>query len=258
MKESHSGSKRPSLLWLMTEPGRALAELGMAYSLKKFYKSDTVGDGHPVMILPGFMSTHTSTKILREYIGELGYNVFDWGLGRNYGKVEYMELLIESLDELFLKNKQQISLVGWSLGGVFARQLAKERPELVRQVITLGSPFRGITEPNNVEWIFTAISGGKKAENTNHALLANLPIPAQVPTTAIYSKEDGIVSWEMCMELEEDDIHQNIQVRGSHIGLGVNPSVLSVVADRLQYTRDNWRYFKPRNTVENLFLYPSL
>jgi alpha/beta superfamily hydrolase len=248
---------RPSLFWLMTEPGRALTELGFSFTFNSLYKNKTKGDGHPVMILPGFMSTKQSTKVLRTFIEKQGYKVYDWGLGRNLGKVEYISILNETLDEIYKKTGQQVSLVGWSLGGVFARQLAKNRPDIVRQVITLGSPFAGLTAPNNVSWVYTVISGGKNVKDTDLALLKNLPIPAPVPTTAIYSKEDGIVPWQACLEKNEDETHQNIQVRGSHIGLGVNPSVLTIIADRLRFTKQNWRYFKPKGLVDNL-LFPSL
>ncbi len=249
---------RPSFFWLMTEPGRALTELGFSYPYNKFYRHTQVGDGHPVMILPGFLSTKQSTAVMRDFVSKLGYCVFDWGLGRNLGKVEYTEMLLDTLEELYQKKGQKISLIGWSLGGVFARHLAKEKPHLVRQVITLGSPFQDITQPNNVEWVYTLISRGKHAKHTHPELLANFSIPAPVPTTAIYSKEDGIVHWKMCMEKIEDEIHQNIQVRGSHIGLGVNRSVLAIIADRLQYKRENWSYFEPKSFVDNLLFYPSL
>ncbi len=250
--------KRPSVLWLLSEPTRALTELSISLPLSSIFNKAQTGDGHPVMILPGFMSSKTSTKVLRNFISKLGYNVFDWGMGRNLGKIEYIEIILESLDEVHKKTGQPISLIGWSLGGVFARQIAKERPDMIRQVITLGSPFGGITEPNNVEWIYTAISGGKHAKDINKALLRNFPLPAPVPTTAIYSKEDGIVPWQACMEKVEDELHQNIQVRGSHIGLGVNHSVFSIIADRLQYSKHNWEHFKSEGYVKNLLFYPSL
>jgi hypothetical protein len=250
-------SQRPSFFWLMTEPSRAITELGFSYSYNRFFKNTQQGDGHPVMVIPGFMGTKHSTKVLRNYMSELGYDVYDWGMGRNTGKVEHIFYLLESIDEIYKKTGEQITVIGWSLGGIYARQLAKEKPELVRQVITMGSPFKNLTRPNNVEWIYSLISGGKKAKDTNRALLSNFPLPAPVPTTAIYSKEDGIVHWETCME-DEDDIHQNIQVRGSHCGLGVNPSVLTVIADRLQYDKNNWRYFKPKGLVDSLLFYPSL
>jgi hypothetical protein len=249
---------RPSFFWLMTEPGRALTELGMSYSYNSLHPSKASGDGHPVVILPGFMSSKTSTTMLRNHVQKLGYSAYDWGLGRNYGKVEYMGLMLETLDEIYKVHGMQISLIGWSLGGIFARQLAKERSEIIRQVITLGSPFRDITQPNNIEWLYSVISGGKKAKHTNKALLDDMPLPTPVPTTSIYSKEDGIVPWRMCMEAEEDALHQNIQVRGSHIGLGMNAGVLGVIEDRLKHTKENWQYFKPKGMVENLLFFPSL
>jgi hypothetical protein len=87
--------------------------------------------------------------------------------------------------------------------------------------------------------------------------LENLPLPAPVPTTAIYSKEDGIVPWKLCMEKEEDFMHQNIQVRGSHIGMGINPSVLSIISDRLKLKKETWQKFKPNGFLNNNLLYPS-
>jgi alpha/beta superfamily hydrolase len=250
--------KRPSFFWLATEPSRALTELGMSYSYNAIFKAEKKGDGHPVMILPGFMSTKVSTSVLRNHLTKLGYQVHDWGMGRNLGKVEYMPIVIEMLEVIYQKTGHPISLIGWSLGGIFARQLAKERPDLIRQVITLGSPFADVTHPNNVEWIYSMISGGKTAKDLNKDLLENLPLPAPVPTTAIYSKEDGVVPWRACLELQEDALHQNIQVRGSHIGMGVNPTVLAIITDRLTYHRNNWQHFKPKGLVDNLLFYPSL
>jgi pimeloyl-ACP methyl ester carboxylesterase len=239
----------------MTEPSRAITELGISYSYNRIFKNKLRGDGHPIMVIPGFMSTKKSTAVLRNYLSDMGYDVYDWGLGRNIGKVEHILYLLESIDEIYKKTGMPITLIGWSLGGIYARQLAKERPDLVRQVITLGSPFKNVTRPNNVEWVYSLISGGKKAKDTHDALLRNFPLPAPVPTTAIYSKEDGIVHWNTCME-DEDEIHQNVQVRGSHCGLGVNPSVLNIIADRLQYEKNNWQYFKPKGIVDSLLFYP--
>lgn len=249
---------RPSMLWLLSEPSRALFELGLSLPFSSLKNKQKSGDGHAVMVLPGFMSTERSTGVLRKYIANLGYDVYDWGLGRNIGKIEHIELLLERIDEIHESTGKQISLVGWSLGGIFARQLAKERPKIVRQIITLGSPFSGLTEPNNIEWLYMLINGGKRVKHVNNTFLENLPLPAPVPTTAIYSKEDGIVSWKMCMEKEEDHLHQNIQVRGSHIGLGVNPSVLSIIADRLLLKKENWIKFEARGFINKNFVYPSL
>ncbi len=252
-------SSRPSLFLAVTEAGRALTELGINYPYQSFSKcNQEESDGHPVMILPGFMSTKASTKMLREHVTKLGYPVYDWGMGRNYGKMEYMAALVERLEKIKEKHEQKVSLIGWSLGGVFAREIAKAKPDLVRQVITMGSPFQDITHPNNVAWIYTLISGGKRVEDTDWALLENMPKPAPVPTTAIYTKEDGIVPWQVCRELQEDALHQNIQVRGSHFGLGVNSSVFWIIEDRLKYEKHNWQHFKANNYMKELLFYPSL
>ena len=101
------------------------------------------------------------------------------------------------------------------------------------------------------------ISGGKKVRDLDNQLLANLPLPAPVPTTAIYSKQDGIVPWQMCMEAQETPTHQNIEVRSSHIGLAVNPSVLTVISDRLKYDKENWEPFKPKGYVRKRLFFPS-
>ena len=251
-------SSRPSFFLCFTEAGRALTELGFTYpfqSLSKYNQAEA--DGHPVMVLPGFMSTKVSTKLLREHVSKSGYPVYDWGMGRNLGKMEYMAALVTRLEAIYKKHNQKISLIGWSLGGVFAREIAKARPDLVRQVITLGSPFQDITHPNNVAWIYTLITGGKRVEDTDWALLENMPTPPPVPTTAIYSKEDGIVPWHVCMEKVETAIHQNIQVHGSHFGLGVNTSVFWIISDRLKYNQNNWQHFKPESAVKELLFYPS-
>jgi PGAP1-like protein len=247
---------RPSLFLAFTEAGRALTELGIAYPIQNFRKTKDEGDGHPVMILPGFMATKTSTGLLREFIQKSGYTVYDWGLGRNLGKVEYMDALLASIDKIYAQHQQKVSLIGWSLGGIFAREIAKARPHLIRQVITMGTPFRDITEPNNISWLYKLISGGKEVKDTDLVILNNLPIAPPVPTTAIYSKEDGIVPWRTCLE-DEDALHQNVQVHGSHCGLGVNQSVFWLISDRLKYAKNNWRPFKPQSLMSELLLYPS-
>lgn len=256
--ESFADMSKPSIFWLTTEIGRAFTEYGLSFPFRKFSSKSITGDGHPVLVLPGFMASDSSTKVLRKFIQDNGYQAIAWELGRNRGEVEVLDLLFLKLEEIYEEYGRKISIVGWSLGGVLARQLAKGKPHLVRQVITLGSPFRDITAPNNASWVYNLISGGKRVVDLDPDLLKDLPEPAPVPTTAVYSKEDGVVSWEVCIEEKETAIHQNIQVRGSHIGLGVNASVLKIIEDRLQYEAENWTAFKPQNFVDDFLLYPSL
>jgi len=256
--ERFEDMSKPSIFWLSTEIGRAFTEYGLSFPFRKFTNKSATGDGHPVLVLPGFMASDKSTKVLRQFIQDNGYNAIAWELGRNRGEVEVLDLLFLKLEEIYEAYGRKISIVGWSLGGVLARQLAKGKPHLVRQVITLGSPFRDISAPNNASWVYNLISGGKRVVDLDPDLLKDLPKPAPVPTTAIYSKEDGVVSWEVCIEEKETVIHQNIQVRGSHIGLGVNASVLKIIENRLQLDAENWVAFKPQNFIDDLLLYPSL
>jgi len=232
MEENTENIKRPSFLYWGSEIGRAIAEMSISFPFRKFYNSEEKGDGHPVLVLPGFMSSDVSTAPLRNFVEKLGYDSQGWKLGRNYAKVEFLDKLIERIEDLYEKSGEQITLIGWSLGGVFARQLAKERPHMIRQIITLGSPFMGVNKANNAAWLYN--------------------------TTAIYTKEDGIVPWQLCLEKEETYFHQNIQVRGSHLGLGFNPSVLKIIADRLKYKEANWVPFEPDSFFDDLVLYPSL
>ncbi len=245
IEELYSNSiKKPSLFWLATEGQRALIEFGTSVPYRFFKQVNSRGDGHPVLVLPGFMASDFSTSPLRSYLDKIGYKTHKWGMGRNYGDEIYLDLLIEKIEDIFLSCRNKVSIIGWSLGGVFAREIAKNRPEIVRQVVTLGSPFGGLTEPNNAQWMYNIITGGRGTEDIDFDLLSNLSAPAPVPTTAIYTKEDGVVSWKVCMETRETDIHQNIQVRGSHIGLGVNPFVLEIITNRLQYRAENWVHYK--------------
>jgi pimeloyl-ACP methyl ester carboxylesterase len=251
--------KRPSLFWLMTESGRAFTEYSTFLPYQRLSSATAPdGDEHPVLLLPGFMATDLSTRPLRSHLRKLGYTALPWGMGRNTGRVEFLDSLNDKLQQLYDTYQEPVSLIGWSLGGVFARQMAKAHPELVRQVVTLGSPFRGIGQPNNVAWVYNWFTGRERVQDIDPNILNDLPFPAPVPTTAIYSKQDGIVPWQLCMEAEETSIHQNIEVRGSHLGMGFNPSVLRIITDRLQYQRHNWVHFDSQGFVDKVILYPSL
>jgi pimeloyl-ACP methyl ester carboxylesterase len=250
-------TKRPSLFLLATEIGRALTEASVSVPFRTLYSQNKSGDGHPVLVLPGFMASDNSTVALRSFIDKIGYNALPWELGRNYANIQHLGVLVDKIEEIYDAYGEQISLVGWSLGGVFARQIAKQKPDLIRQIITLGSPFRGVHKPNNVAWIYNQLVKRKTIKEVAPELVKEFPKPAPVPTTAIYTKGDGVVPWQLCLE-HETYFHQNIQVRGSHLGLGFNPAVLRIITDRLQYQEANWVQFSSQNLMEDLVLYPSL
>ena len=254
IKTSNTSIKRPSLLWSLTEATRAIIELGTFFPFKLINNIPKNGDGHPVLILPGFLATDSSTVHLRRFVNDLNYHVYGWGEGRNFAHEEYIGLLFEKVSSIYEKHGRPVSIIGWSLGGIYARQLAKGLPHQVRQVITLGSPFKGVKQANNAKWMYDLLTRGTGRAKINDELIEDIPYPAPVPTTAIYSKEDGIVPWKLCMEEQETAIHQNIQVRGSHFGLGFNPAVLLIIADRLKYTEENWQKFKSSTLFEKLLV----
>jgi len=239
---------RPSSLLLMLE-SRAILELGLCFTavpilqnLANFPK----GDGHPVLVLPGFTASDLSTKVLRSFLTELGYEAYPWRLGRNLAQYEELEILMhERVHWLRKRYKRKVSLIGWSLGGVYAREIAREMPDDIRQVITLGSPFAGIREDNNAEWIYEILTG-RKIQDISPELIERTIKPPPVPTTAIFSRSDGVVSWKCCIEQEEGPTTENIEVLGSHCGLGHNPMVLMHIAERLAQPEGQWKPFREK------------
>ncbi|MGB1217282.1 MAG: lipase family alpha/beta hydrolase, partial [Saprospiraceae bacterium] len=195
--------KAPSKLLLLTEGARATVGLGLYALTNRFLKNVPKGDGHPVLVVPGFMTSDFSTTILRKYLKDIGYEVMTWGMGVNLGRPEYAERLLERVVEINAMTDRKVSIVGWSLGGVFAREVARTQPNLIRQVITLGSPFAGLFGDNNARWFYDFLHGQKGMEMANEMVKDILETPS-VPITAIYSKEDGIVPWQYCMEQEEN------------------------------------------------------
>lgn len=248
----------PSLMLALTELPRALFELGSIPFSAPLLSTAPRGDGHPVLVLPGFVTTDASTGVLRKYLKGLGYDVHTWDLGRNLGPKAIGhegEKLIARLDAIHEKCGKTVSLVGWSLGGMMARQLARRRPDLVRQVITLGSPIVGNPRATNAWRAYQSLTGHQIDDEGARAQLRESELPPPVPSTAIYTKEDGIVAWQNCIE-PKADLTDNIQVYGSHCGLGVNPVVLYAVADRLAQPEGTWKPFD-RSSMMRQWLYPS-
>ena len=247
----------PSALLALTELPRALAELGsLAAAAGPLLAAAPRGDGHPVLVLPGFMTSDASTGVLRRFLTRLGYDARTWDLGRNLGPRAIGregEHLVAKLRQIHEETGQTVSLVGWSLGGVMARLVARRAPDAVRQVITLGSPFAGSPRATNVWRLYEAMTGQKIDDPHTRGQLAESMLPPPVPATAIYSREDGVVAWQNCLEQETAGT-DNIEVHGSHCGLGVNPSVLYAVADRLAQTEDGWAPFK--RTGFKAWVYP--
>jgi len=229
------GLRPPSkLLWLAEY--RALWEFGFSLAVAPLLLSAARGDGHPVLVLPGFLVSDVSTTALRRYLTHLGYDTHGWELGRNFGGIARMRAkLAERLTQIHEQTGKKVSVVGWSLGGVYARDLALQMPHAVRSVITLGSPFSRSPNASNISDVYEFVSGegpwdhGDQIPHEFDAIRESLPVPA----TSIWSKVDGIVSWQSSV-LKRNAHAENIEVIGaSHVGLGVNAAVLWAVADRI-------------------------
>lgn len=220
------------------------------FRLQKFLPQ---GDNHPVLVLPGFLASSRSTRPLRQYIADLGYRAHRWKLGYNRGysfKLHYG--MRDRVTELVERYGEKISLVGWSLGGVYARELAREMPDIVRQVVSMGSPFRGHPSSSNIGRIFNLFSEVPYKDIPND-FLQHMAVAPPMPTTALYTRGDGIVAWQSTVELSDRYDVENIHVGGTHLGLGFNPRVLVALADRLAQPEGEWRPFKPRLWMRPLF-----
>lgn len=182
------------------------------------------GDGHKVIVLPGFCAGEHSTRVMRSMLNDQGYNAVDWGQGINFGPSDQ---LTWNLHKLITESDETVSLVGWSLGGLYARALANTLPAKIRRVITLASPHKGDVNKSKLRPLFDALSP-QKTSQMREELIQLVRKDPPVPLTSVYSKFDGIVDWEDCICGGE-----NVEVSGSHMGMTINPDVIRVIFDRL-------------------------
>ena len=222
---------RPPSRTLMFLEGRAIHELGAFIGALPLLSLAPRGDGHPVLVLPGLVASDTSTRPLRSFLNNRGYAVSGWRQGRNLGLRDGVQrAMVDLVRELSDAEGRKISLVGWSLGGVYARQLAKMMPDRVRSVITLGSPFAGHPKATNA-WRVYEMASGRRADEEDTRFGGSLSTTPPVPTTAIFSRTDGICAWQGCMETPSAR-SENIEVESSHCGMGHHPAVVYAVAAR--------------------------
>lgn len=247
--------RKPAAVLTALEPTRAWVEFGAYMSTWPALRLAPRGDGHPVIVLPGFFAGDPSTRTLRNYLRSLGYAVSGWSLGRNTGPTR---AILAGMDRLVTSTIDQygapVSIIGWSLGGIFARQIAGRRPDDVRQVITLAGPYR--------------LTPGDRTRATRlydrfaHMHVASSDFPGRdgswrqlpMPATSIYTRSDGIVPWQTCTE-PETALSENIEVVGSHCGMGHHPAAMYAVADRLAQPVGAWSPFRPPKLIR--YLYPS-
>jgi pimeloyl-ACP methyl ester carboxylesterase len=234
---------RPSPRLLPLE-ARALLELAALLPAYPFLRRAPRGDGHPVLVLPGFMASDFSTRALRRFLRDKGYAAHGWKLGRNVGpSTAVIAAMVERLRELQARYDRRVSLIGWSLGGIYARELARGLPDAVRQVITLASPFRDL-EAVSVPRFVRRRARRSSAVADETAVRERLREPLPVPTTAIVSRTDAIAAWQSCCA-ESGPFSESLEVDSSHLGIGHHPIVLLTIADRLAQAEGEWKPFAP-------------
>lgn len=232
--------KAPGPLLMLLE-GRVLWEYAALIAAIPWLRRLPQGDGHPVVVLPGFGASDLTTLPLRSFLGDRGYVPYAWNQGLNLGpRDEALDGVRTLLRESVQKHGRRASLIGWSLGGVYARELAKEFDAEVRCVITLGAPFAGHPRATNAWRLFALLNQSQDVHDPK--LLAQLRTAPRVPTTSIFSKTDGVVAWQCSINAPASHT-ENIEVHASHIGMGMNPLALYAIADRLRQDPQDWQRF---------------
>jgi dienelactone hydrolase len=233
---------RPPGLGLLLAEARWIFEFNASLLFSPLLMHAPSGDGHPVLTLPGFLASDLSMAPMRRYLKEIGYDTYACKMSRRIGGFSRMRAVLrERLAKIHGAAGRKVSIVGWSLGGVYARDLALQAPDMVRYVVTLGSPFTNDVRATNATRLYEALSGETVEESAElrNAIAGDLP----VPTTSIYSRSDGIVNWRTC-HLRPSDRAENLEVQlASHVGLSVNPAVLWAVADRVAQREGQFREF---------------
>lgn len=246
----------PRLRHSISELGRVALEAGTSVLCKGLFKTLPEGDGHTVMTIPGFMGADGSTSMLRKFLNERGYNAVPWGMGRNASdaRAESMDQFMrhraqlegqiaQRIEEEFHSSGRKLTVIGWSLGGLYAVALAHRYPQYIRQVITLGTPFgdpRGtalysvmarMNQQSNDEseeslrrWVDYTYSGGE----------------LQVPVLTLYSESDGIVGKGIARCEGDPRFVTNMAVMASHVGFPFNPLVFAVIANHMVAPDQRW------------------
>jgi pimeloyl-ACP methyl ester carboxylesterase len=224
----------------ITPPGRldTLKELRLPVDVLRWaptwlaMKSKRVGKPRPAILLPGFGTGPRSMRVMEVFLRRRGHHVRDWGLGQNSGEAKQLRMALRPVvDQFIATHGEPVTLVGWSLGGFIAREFAREWPDRVRKVITLGSPvIGGPRYTATADWYRAQ---GHDLDELERAVAARYATPLKVPVTAIYSKRDGVVAWQACIDRWSPTV-RHVEVSETHVGLGFAPRVLGIVADEIE------------------------
>lgn len=238
--------------WLTaTDLGRAALETAAWHAVRHVLPEGGRGDGRPVLVLPGFMTSDITTRALRAHLRRRGFHTHRWTLGLNRGFTDaILDGLLRRLDEIHVRHGRPVAIVGWSLGGLMARWLAQERPHAVERIICLGSPWRPEAEINRVTDAFRAAERHWGFSERTGEVVAAIRRPVPVRSVAVYSHWDGLLHGDGCRQ-DDGDLCENVVVPGSHCGLTHNPAAVVAVVDRLEVPLDRWRPFGWQRAVSH-------
>jgi len=247
----------PPSAWSSLLESRVFMEMALLPASLPLLMEAPQGDGHPVLLVPGFMAGESSLVALRMFLQSKGYDVHTWGLGRNVGfRSKHANALPQKIRYLHHITGRKVSLVGWSLGGVFSFYAAQSTQECVRSIITLGSPVSvdvgGNQSPPTLKALYRLVSHRMGAsahlmQPRAKAMREHRRLP--IPTSCLYSLTDGVVPPQEATIDGDPVLHENIRVPSSHVGLGFNGIVLSVVANRLAEPEVAWQPFAPQGML---------
>ena len=239
---------------LQIDAVRALGEAGAYFGARPILSQAPKGDGHAIMVIPGLGVNDLTTKLMRLFFERCGYKVFGWeqGINSRYDEDVILEL-DRRLSDLFSRYGK-ISIIGQCFGGLYALKLAHAYPDMVRSVITLGTSMSDPLNADRLRWLYKLLNGQdqlNELDDNISELSSDFPGALPIPTTSIYSKTDGVIDWKrtVCDEIGQSE---SIAIVTSHFGMGQNPLVLWVVADRLAQPEDDWKPFNPTGW-EHLF-----
>ena len=250
---SDESQTRPKLLYSLTEAPRYVQERAHLRIANPWLRRAAPGDGHGVMVLPGFLSSDKHNRSLIDYLQSLGYAAVGWGQGANTGPTsDKLEGLAKQFEQLSARSEGNVSLIGHSLGGIYAREMARQFPERVRQVISLGSPIGKYRDTATSADNFGKLFGSNADQAAGRQHIVDAP---PVPTTTVFTRSDGVVPWHQSVQKNGHQKTENIEVKGSHCGLTVNALVWYLLAERLAQPENDWRPFAPSGWQR--FAYPQ-
>ncbi len=249
--EGTPGGDGPARALLLLELPRVAGEYAASRAVDLVAPRRPTGDGRPVLVIPGFHATDGLTRRLRSHLKRHDFRVHGWGQGANIGLTdELIDGLADRFEEIRKRYDEPVSVVGWSFGGVLARGLAHTYPGDVRQIVCLGSPWRADGEKTRATAMFERSRRKHGISDRAKPMIDLLRGPVPVPTTAVWSKTDGIVPWRGCrVDVSVYPRAENVAVPSSHVGMVANPLVLDVVVDRLSQDLEDWHEFSWRRAL---------